>query len=242
MEFSSRSRRIAVVEDDGALRVLLSRTLRENGFAVDAYRSGAEFRTALDDLSFDLVILDVMLPGSNGFDICRWLRARSDVPIIFMSARGQNTDRIVGLELGADDYLPKPVDPQELTARVRAVLRRAEARPSDEPEMSGLLHFEGWTMDCRRRELHAPDGSRVSVSSAEFDLLAVLVDMPHRVVGRELLLEHSRGRLAAGDGSDRSVDVLISRLRRKLGSHDGGRDLIKTVHGIGYLFTAEVSR
>lgn len=242
MELSESPRHIALVEDDGALRTLLSRTLRQNGFEASGYRSGAELRAALETQDFDLVILDIMLPGPNGLDICRWLRARSHVPIIFMSARGQQTDRIVGLELGADDFLPKPIDPDELIARVRAVLRRWEAHPAERSESAGIVRFDGWTMDRRRRELTAPDGSRIAVSSAEFDLLGVLVDMPQRVIGRDLLLEQARDRPAAGDSSDRSVDVLISRLRRKLGQHDGGRDLIKTVRGIGYVFTPAVSR
>lgn len=242
MDLTDRPRRIALVEDDGALRTLLSRTLRENGFEASGYRSGAELRAALEAQQFDLVILDIMLPGTNGLDICRWLRARSHVPIIFMSARGQQTDRIVGLELGADDFLPKPIDPHELIARVRAVLRRWESHPGERTEPTGIVRFDGWSMDRRRRELTAPDGSRVAVSSAEFDLLGVLVDMPQRVVGRELLLEQARERPASGDSSDRSIDVLISRLRRKLGQYDGGRDIIKTVRGIGYVFTPSVTR
>ena len=239
MQISERTYQIALVEDDGALRTLLTRYLRQSGFPVRGYATAAEFRASADQ--FDLVILDVMLPATSGLDLCRWLRERSKVPIIFISARSSHTDRIVGLELGADDYLIKPVDPGELVARIRSVLRRSEeAGQRDMADYASIVRFEGWQMDRRRRELFAPEGSRVSISEAEFDLLNVFIDMPQRVIGRDTLLEHSRGRLPGRDHSDRSVDVLVSRLRRKLGSVDGGRDLIRTVRGVGYVFTASV--
>ena len=229
------SPRIAIIEDDGSLRMLLVRCIREHGYAVNAYASAAEFRPAIDTVHFDLVILDVMLPGTSGLDICRSLRAESQIPIIFISARGSQADRIVGLELGADDYVVKPVDPDELIARIRAVLRRTQTASSETAASKDTIRFDGWELDQRRRELYAPDGVRVAISDAEFDLLATLAEMPHRVVGRALLLERSRGRLLNAD--DRSVDVLVSRLRRKLGAVDGGRDLIRTVRGIGYVFS-----
>ena len=239
MQISERTYQIALVEDDGALRTLLTRYLRQSGFPVRGYATAAEFRASADQ--FDLVILDVMLPATSGLDLCRWLRERSKVPIIFISARSSHTDRIVGLELGADDYLIKPVDPGELVARIRSVLRRSEeAGQRDMADYASIVRFEGWQMDRRRRELFAPEGSRVSISEAEFDLLNVFIDMPQRVVGRDTLLEHSRSRLPGRDHSDCSVDVLVSRLRRKLGSVDGGRDLIRTVRGVGYVFTASV--
>ena len=240
MQISERTYQIALVEDDGALRTLLTRYLRQSGFPVRGYATAAEFRASADQ--FDLVILDVMLPATSGLDLCRWLRERSKVPIIFISARSSHTDRIVGLELGADDYLIKPVDPGELVARIRSVLRRSEeAGLRDMADYASIVRFEGWQMDRRRRELFAPEGSRVSISEAEFDLLNVFIDMPQRVIGRDTLLEHSRSRLPGRDRSDRSVDVLVSRLRRKLGSVDGGRDLIRTVRGVGYVFTASVN-
>lgn len=240
MPISDRIPKIALVEDDGPLRNLLVRHIRQNGFAVRGYATAAEFRAASDDS--DLVILDVMLPGTSGIDLCRWLRQRSSVRIIFISARTSHTDRIVGLEVGADDYLTKPVDPGELVARIRAVLRRPDEAAQDRDDAFGTVTFDGWTLDQRRRELFAPDGSRVSVSEAELDLLSVLVEMPQRVVGRELLLEQSRNRTLGRDGGDRSVDVLISRLRRKLGAVEGGGNLIRTVRGVGYVFTASVTR
>ena len=242
MQINERIYRIALIEDDGALRNLLSRHLTQNGYPVRGYATAAEFRVSADQ--FDLVVLDVMLPGTSGLDLCRWLRKGSTVPIILISARSSHTDRIVGLELGADDYLVKPVDPGELIARIRSVLRRAEAgSATDGADYAAVVTFAGWRMDRRRRELFSPEGTRVSISEAEFDLLSALVEMPQRVVGREMLLEQSRNRLAGAgrDGSDRSVDVLVSRLRRKLGSIDGGRDLIRTVRGVGYVFTAQVA-
>jgi len=241
MDVSDRVYRIALIEDDGPLRTLLSRHIRQSGFETRGFASAAEFRSALIEQSFDVVILDVMLPGTSGLDICRWLRQHSRVPIIIISARSSHTDRIVGLELGADDYLVKPVDPGELVARIRSVLRRADRSLGESSDGLGVVQFEGWRMDQRRRELYAPDGSRVSVSEAEFDLLCVLSDMPQRVVGRELLLEQSRDRLGQS-GGDRSIDVLISRLRRKLGAVEGGRELIRTVRGLGYVFTPSVQR
>ncbi|MBX7483355.1 response regulator transcription factor [Qipengyuania qiaonensis] len=241
MQFNERIYEIALVEDDGALRTLLTRHIRQSGFPIRGYATAAEFRASAE--RYDLVILDVMLPGTSGLDLCRWLRQRSTVPIIFISARSSHTDRIVGLELGADDYLVKPVDPGELVARIRSVLRRHEQPAGrDTQDHSAIARFDGWQIDRRRRELFAPDGGRLSISEAEFDLLNVLVDMPQRVIGRNTLLEHSRDRLPGRDSGDRSVDVLVSRLRRKLGSVEGGRELIRTVRGVGYVFTGQVER
>ena len=241
MQFNERIYQISLVEDDGALRTLLTRHIRQSGFPIRSYATAAEFRASAEQ--YDLVILDVMLPGTSGLDLCRWLRQRSAVPIIFISARSSHTDRIVGLELGADDYLVKPVDPGELVARIRSVLRRHEQPAGSEThDHTATVRFDGWQIDRRRRELFAPDGGRVSISEAEFDLLNVMVDMPQRVIGRNTLLEHSRDRLPGRDSGDRSVDVLVSRLRRKLGSVEGGRDLIRTVRGVGYVFTGQVER
>ena len=243
MELLTRPQKLVLIEDDGPLRMLLSRCIRENGFEVAAFRSAAEFRasSSFDLDGIDLIILDIMLPGSNGLDLCRSIRQSSTVPIIFISARATQTDRIVGLEIGADDYLVKPVDPEELVARIRAVLRRVTVTRDSSGDPGGsILHFDGWRLDPRRRELFAPEGERISVSEAEFDLLVTLVSMPQRVVSRTLLLENSRGR-QAGNG-DRSVDVLISRLRQKLGSSSNGADMIRTVRGLGYVFVPEVTR
>jgi len=242
MPFENRIHRVALIEDDGPLRTLLSRHIRQSGFETRGFASAAEFGAAAAESDFDVVILDVMLPGTSGLDVCRWLRQRSNVPIIFISAKSSHTDRIVGLELGADDYLVKPLDPGELVARIRSVLRRANGPVTEMGAEVGIVRFANWRMDQRRRELYAPDGSRVSISEAEFDLLIVLCGMPQRVVGREFLLEQSRDRLSSRNSGDRSIDVLISRLRRKLGTSEGGRDLIRTVRGVGYVFTPVVER
>lgn len=230
---------IVLVEDDPALRTLTTRALQQNGFNVRPAASAPEMWRAMDIGAVDLVILDIMLPGTSGIDLCRALRQRSDVPIIFASAKASETDRIVGLELGADDYLAKPFSTAELVARVRAVLRRGGLdRRHGEPEL-GLLIFDGWTIDLSRRALNAPSGASVELTGAEFDLLVCLIDHAGRVIARERLIELSRSRL--GDSSDRSIDVLISRLRRKL-SHGDVQAPIATIRGIGYMFTAPVER
>ncbi len=230
---------IVLVEDDPALRTLTTRVLQENGFTVRPAATGAEMWVALDNGPVDLVILDIMLPGTSGIDLCRMLRARSTVPVIFISARGSETDRVVGLELGADDYLTKPFGPRELVARIRAVLRREGGREDTAHRAKGIFRFDGWTINLPRRELLSPEGSVVDLTGAEFDLLVALCEHGGRVIARERLIELSRTRL--GDSSDRSVDVLISRLRRKL-STAGSAAPIATVRGIGYMLKAPVER
>ena len=180
-----------------------------------------------------------MLPGTSGIELCRQLRERSGVAIIFISAKGSEADRVAGLELGADDYLPKPFSTRELLARIRAVLRRGarEMQPGSPEE--GIRRFDGWSVDLRRRETRSPTGAVVDLTGAEFDLLSVLLDHAQRVIARERLIELSRTRL--GDSSDRSIDVLISRLRRKL-SGAGGSAPILTVRGVGYMLNAPVER
>jgi len=229
---------ILLVEDDPALRTLTARALQENGFLVRPAAAAPEMWQALEAGPVDLVLMDVMLPGTSGIDLCRSLRAKSDVPIIFVSAKGSETDRVVGLELGADDYIAKPFGTRELVARVRAVLRRP-AMESRDGGKQGLISFDGWTMNLGRRELTSPGGAAVELTGAEFDLLTALTDHGGRVIARERLIELSRTRL--GDSSDRSVDVLISRLRRKLSG--AGHDApIVTVRGVGYMLNAPVER
>ncbi|PTQ10709.1 DNA-binding response regulator [Sphingomonas oleivorans] len=229
---------ILLVEDDPGLRTLVSRALQGNGFAVRPAASAPEMWIAFEAGPVDLVLLDIMLPGTNGIDLCRQLRQRSDVPIIFASARNDETDRVVGLELGADDYIAKPFSTRELVARVRAVLRRGglDRRHGDG---TAKARFAGWTVDFPRRELLSPSGAVIELTGAEFDLLASFIDNPQRVLGRERLIELSRTRLA--DASDRSIDVLVSRLRRKL-SVDGATAPIVTVRGAGYMLNVEVAR
>jgi two-component system OmpR family response regulator len=229
---------ILIVEDDPSLRTLLARTLRENGFRTLAAGSAAEVARAMETDTVDMILLDVMLPGPSGFDLCRAIRRTSDVPIIIVSARGDEADRLIGLELGADDYVPKPFSAKELIARMRATLRRSQGTMTASTSMSrGLLSFAGWTVDPAAREVTSPEGVSVELSGAEFDLLLAFVSQPQRVIGRERLLELSRARLA--DASDRSIDVLVSRLRRKLGGPD---TIIRTVRGIGYMLAHPVKR
>ena len=229
---------ILLVEDDPALRTLVARALKENGFAVRAASAAPEMWAAFETSPVDLILLDIMLPGTSGYDLCRALRQRTPAPIIFISAKDSETDRVIGLELGADDYLPKPFGTRELVARVRAVLRRPPLADggAGKPDR---IRFDGWTINLPRRELLSPTGAIVELTGAEFDLLVALCDNAGRVIARERLIELSRARL--GDSSDRSVDVLVSRLRRKLSS--AGRDApILTVRGVGYMLNTSVER
>lgn len=236
---------ILLVEDDGALRTLTARALRQSGFNVLTAATGAEMWVTLRETTVNLVVLDIMLPGTSGFDLFRRLRRESDVPIIFVSARGSEEDRVLGLELGADDYLAKPFSTRELAARVSAVLRRgggldSGSEPAPENRALDLVHFDGWQVSQARRELRSPSGAIVDLTGAEFDLLTTFLGYPQRVLGRERLMELSRSRI--GDSSDRSIDVLVSRLRRKLQAEGGDEPPIVTVRGVGYMFKAEVTR
>jgi DNA-binding response OmpR family regulator len=232
---------VLLIEDDDGMRVLITRLLRESGFRVTGCRSGAEMWSLLPNLTVDLVLLDVMLPGASGFDLLRALRASGMLPVIMLSARNEEADRVLGLELGADDYVAKPFGRPELLARIRAVLRRSAIAPipvaATRPE---ALAFAGWRLDLRSRALTDPEGAFIELSGAEHDLLLVFLEHPGRVLGREQLLEMSRGRLTAP--SDRSVDTLVSRLRRKLEPPDVATPVIKTIRGAGYVLAAKVER
>jgi len=231
---------VLAVEDDAGMRRLIARILQESGFRVTGARNGQEMWEVLDRLPIDLVLLDVMLPGISGMDLCRALRARSSIPIIIVTARGAETDRVLGLELGADDYLPKPFSGAELVARIRAVLRRSRTIAAEPAMPRRRLHFVGWMLDTARRELTAPDGAAVDLSGAEYDTLVAFLEHPQRVLGRDHLLELSRNRL--GDVSDRSVDVLVSRLRKKIEPDPAEPPVIRTVRGAGYMFVPDVTR
>lgn len=232
---------ILVVDDDPGMRTALLKILKENGYHCLSAADGAEMSDVLREHEVDLILLDIMMPGTNGFDLCRDLRLRkeSPVPIIIISARGEEADLVTGLELGADDYIAKPFGKSALLARIRALLRRS--RMPGDPVIQRVRHlrFAGWTLDLGQRELFAPSGARVDLSGAEYDLLVTLLEHPQRVIGREALLEMSHSRL--GHASDRSIDVHICRLRRKLGD-EARRELIRTVRGIGYIFTQPVER
>jgi two-component system OmpR family response regulator len=236
-----RTPHILIVDDDREIRNLLGQFLGKHGYRVSAARDGGEMNRLLEASRFDLIVLDLMLPGEDGLSICRRLRASGTIPIVMLTAMGEETDRIVGLEMGADDYLPKPFGPRELLARIKAVLRRAGAAPAagnDEPARK-LLHFEGWTLDLARRELRDAGGVLVQLSSGEYDLLVVLAERPQRVLSRDQLLDLARGRAAAP--FDRAIDVQISRLRRKIEVDPADPQIVKTVRGGGYVFTPAVT-
>ncbi len=232
---------ILVVDDDREIRSLVSQFLRKHGFRVTDAADGRDMMQVLDGGRFDLVVLDLMLPGEDGLSLCRRVRAGSSLPIIMLTAMGEETDRIVGLEMGADDYLPKPFNPRELLARIRAVLRRSGTEaPEPAEEAGGTRVFEGWSLDLAKRELRAPDGTLVPLTAGEYDLLAAIVERPGRVLSRDQLLDLTRGRDAVP--FDRSIDVQISRLRRKLEPDPKEPQIIKTVRGGGYVFACEVKR
>ena len=234
-----RSPNILVVEDDRETRTLIARYLRTNACNVATAANGREMARAMIDRRVDLLILDVMLPGEDGLSLCRKVRAASQTPIIMLTARGEDIDRIVGLEMGADDYLAKPFNPRELLARINAVLRRqAAARSASATEGATALCFLGWRIDFRRRELRDPAGARVAMTSAEFDLLRTFCERPGRVLSRESLLDLTQGRNAGS--FERSIDVLVSRIRRKIEPDPQDATMIKTVRSGGYMFTPRV--
>ncbi|OYW66557.1 MAG: DNA-binding response regulator [Bosea sp. 12-68-7] len=234
---------LLVVEDDGEMRNLITKFLRQNGFRVTGARDGREMWDVLGSTPVDLILLDVMLPGQSGLDLCRALRAKSGVPIIMVTARGEEADRVLGLELGADDYIPKPFGRAELLARVRALLRRSSGA-AGEPVAGATgdtLNFGGWSLDARRRELASPDGVAVDLSGGEYDLLLAFCGHAQRVLSRDQLLDLARNRHAF-NGTDRSVDVMVSRLRRKLEPTETSPAVIKTIRGAGYMLVPAVKR
>jgi len=231
---------ILVVEDDSEIGLLIKRHLVANDFKVTLARDGAEMDRLLVSNRVDLLLLDLMLPGEDGLSICRRLRATSSVPIIIVSAKNEDIDRVVGLEVGADDYVPKPFNPRELIARVRALFRRVELGGVSAPAAAGKLSFEGWRMDCRVRSLHNTEGALISVTPAEFTLLQVLAERGGRVLSREQLVELTLGQFGATNG--RNIDILISRLRSKLEAGGAPYQFIRTVRAGGYEFVAPVTR
>lgn len=231
---------VLIVEDDVGTRGLLNRFLTENGMRVTGARDGREMWEMLAEVPVDLVLLDVMLPGTSGLDLCRALRERSDVAIIMLTARGEETDRVLGLEFGADDYIAKPFSRAELLARIRAVLRRRSTPRSATDPGQRYVTFDGWRVDTARRELVAPGGAIIDLSGAEYDVLLAFLEHPQRILTRDQILELSRHRL--GDPFDRTVDSLVSRLRRKIEPENASRPLIKTVRGAGYMFLPQVTR
>jgi len=230
---------LLIVDDDREIRGLLAQYLEKHDFRTTAVPDGKEMRRVLERSHVDLLVLDLMLPGEDGLSLCRELRARSQLPIIMLTARGEDVDRIVGLELGADDYVAKPFNPRELLGRIRAVLRRSAHAPRDpSPDSVRCFAFGGWRLDTVTRTLTDAAGKAVALSGAEYRLLAVLLAAGNRVLTRAQLTEILRGRDA--DPFDRSIDVRISRLRQILGDDARAPQIIKTVYGEGYVIGVSV--
>ena len=230
---------ILIVDDDAETRGLLQEYLQKQGYRVSTAADGKALRAALVTARPDLLVLDVMLPGEDGLELCRDLRSRSNLPVIMLTARGEETDRIVGLEMGADDYLAKPFNPRELLARIKSVLRRARSLPENlEPEAVRSFRFAGWALDAATRNLTAPDGVVVPLSGTEFKLLRVFLTHPDRVLSRDQLIDFMISRDAGP--FDRAIDVQVSRLRQRLREDAREPRIIKTVRGEGYVLAASV--
>ena len=231
---------LLIVDDDREIRDLVSRFFVKHGYKVAAASDARSMEAVLATGPVDLVILDLMLPGKSGLELCRDLRARSSVPILMLTAMGDETDRIVGLEMGADDYIAKPFNPRELLARVRAILRRTTtaAVVGAPAGAAKRLRFAGWVLDLGRRRLEAPDGLIVDLTTGEYELLMAFAERPQRVLTRNQLLDLARGRDATP--FDRSIDVQVSRIRKKIEADPKAPEMIITVRGDGYMFTPEV--
>jgi two-component system OmpR family response regulator len=231
---------ILIVDDDRQIRAMLARFLAEHSMRVTQAGDGEQMFKALEAGRFDVIVLDVMMPGDDGFTLCRKLRSTNTLPLILLTARNSETDRIVGFELGADDYVTKPFNPRELLARIRAILRRAGAHTAASQGLaSAIYRFAGWTLDTSRRALTSPHGVLTDLTTGEFDLLVAFVEHPQRVLNRDQLLDLARGRVSLA--FDRSIDVQVSRLRRKIEIDPNVPALIKTVRNGGYFFTAIVT-
>jgi two-component system OmpR family response regulator len=234
------SPRILIVDDDREIRTLLAEYLEGNGLLTEAVADGPAMRKALEKAHFDLIVLDLTLPGEDGLSLCRTLRARSNVPVIMLTARAEALDRILGLEMGADDYLPKPFEPRELLARIRSVLRRSAApQHAAAQAQTRRLRFGEWSLDLGARHLTGRSGVVVALSGAEFRLLRTFLEHANHVLSREQLLDLTRGRDA--EAFDRSIDLQVSRLRQKLGDDARSPQLIKTVRSEGYVLATPVT-
>ena len=230
---------ILIVDDDLEIRRLLADYLARNGFSALAARDGREMWQMLERHVVDLVVLDLMLPDTDGLTLCRDLRAKGNLPVLMLTARGEETDRIVGIEMGADDYLVKPFNPRELLARIKSILRRTRSLPPNlRPEPTRCLAFSGWCLDTATRLLTSPDGVATPLSGGEYRLLRILLDHPNRVLNRDQLTEMIQGREA--EPYDRAIDVQVSRLRQRLRDDSREPQLIKTVRGEGYVLASTV--
>jgi two-component system OmpR family response regulator len=233
---------LLIVDDDEEIRALITRYFGNQGFRVSAAAHGAGMREVIESESIDVVLLDLGLPREDGFELTRWLREHWRGAIIIVTGRGESVDRVVGLELGADDYVTKPFDLRELLARVRSVMRRiaAPAHPERSSGKSASIEFAGFRLDAQTRELVGPAGGKVELTTGEFDLLTIFLERSNRVLSRDQLMERMHGREAGP--YDRSIDVQIGRLRRKIEKDPAKPELIKSVRGAGYLFAARVVR
>ncbi len=230
---------ILVVDDHRDIRDLLAKYLTKHGYRVSVADGGQAMKKTIASSAIDLVVLDLMMPGEDGLALCRDLRAKTDLPVIMLTAMAEETDRVIGLEMGADDYVTKPFNPRELLARIKAVLRRTHSLPQSRSELSSdRLRFDRWILDTAQRELVGEDGVALPLSTAEFLLLSAFVQHPKMVLSRDQLLDLTRGR--AAHAFDRSIDNQVSRLRRKIETDPKNPELIKTVWGGGYSFTAEI--
>lgn len=234
----SSSPHILLVEDDREVSTLVAHFLRSHDMRVSQASDGRAMDRALNENRIDLIILDVMLPGEDGLSICRRLRAASTLPILMLTAKAEEVDRIVGLEIGADDYLGKPFNPRELLARIRSVLRRTVGNVADIAARSAVLTFQGWRLDRHARQLHNPDGARVVLTGAEFDLLLAFCEHPRRTLRRDQLIDLTQGRSA--NPFERSIDILVSRLRQKMEKDPKAPELFQTIRSGGYMFSPEV--
>jgi len=231
---------VLVVEDDLEIGALIARYLQSQEYRVSVVTDGEGMQDLLAENRVDLIVLDLMLPGEDGLSLCRRLRSTSDVPIIMLTARGEEIDRIIGLEMGADDYVAKPFNPRELLARIKAVLRRGAQTESAPLRSRSKLLFAGWQLDCSLRQLHDPTGARISITGAEFDLLHAFCENAGRVLTRDQLMDLTHGR--AMGPYDRSIDVLVSRLRQKIERNTRSPEIIQTIRSGGYLFLPKVER
>jgi len=230
---------ILIVDDDAEIRALLTKYLVKNGLRATAVADGRAMWQALEAGRVDLIVLDLMLPGDDGLTLCRNLRAKSEIPVIMLTARGEETDRIVGLEMGADDYLAKPFSARELLARIKAILRRARSLPANlQPDNARHLRFADWVLDTTHRQLLSREGVVTALSGAEYRLLRIFLSHPNRVLNRDQLVDLTQGKEA--EPLDRSIDVQVSRLRHRLGDDPREPRLIKTVRGEGYVLAIEV--
>lgn len=237
------ARRILVLDDDPQIRELLTGYLGDSGFEVDAAGTGAEFASAIRSETYDLIIFDLLLPDADGVDLIRDFRSKHDVPIVILTTKSEEVERIVGLEIGADDYVSKPFSPRELLARIRSIFRRIEVSSRRARAVRGMqrrVAFADWQFDLASRRLVHREGTEKHLTNSEFQLLAAFVERPRHVLSREQLLEFSRKDPDAV--FDRSIDYLVLRLRRKLETDARRPELIKTEHGAGYVFTPEVVR